>query len=251
MSTVRACFACDAILFDMDGVLVDSMAQIESLLREWAADRGLEPESVVRLSHGRRDVDVVRLSAPHLNPTEEVAWIQQREVADATRIQALPGAHRLLSSVPVDRWAVVTSGPRAVAQARFRAAGLPMPNILVTSDDVANGKPDPEGYLQAARRLDKNPAQCLVVEDAPAGVTAARSAGMRVVGVGTELRNNPFSVPDAWIDDVGTLTVWPGTRKLNVWAGLPSTGGNLYRRPATGHGEKSQEAPRATGNRRE
>lgn len=251
MEGTVACFACDAVLFDMDGVLVDSMPQIEALLREWAVVHGLEPDFVVRLSHGRRDVDVVRLSAPHLDPDKEVTRIQEREVAEATSIRACPGASRLLSSVPASRWAVVTSGPREVAQARFRAAELPLPTVLVTSDDVAIGKPDPEGYLRAARRLARSPTRCLVVEDAPAGVAAARSAGMRVVGVGAELRNNPLSVPDAWVDDLDKLSVVLGAEALSVWAGLPSSEGAPDRTPASGAAEKLRGIPPAAGRGRE
>ncbi|TIM35669.1 MAG: HAD family hydrolase, partial [Mesorhizobium sp.] len=174
---------CEAVLFDMDGVLVDSIAYIEQSLRHWASKHNLDANHVVELSHGRRDQEVVQLAAPFLDVESEVRLIQEHEVAEAYKICAKSGAVELVNSLRPTMWAVVTSGCRAVAEARLRAAGLSTPLILVSAEDVTVGKPDPEGYLSAAAQIGVSPADCVVFEDAPAGVKAARDAGMQVVGV--------------------------------------------------------------------
>ncbi|MEU5695795.1 HAD-IA family hydrolase [Actinosynnema sp. NPDC020468] len=173
--------ACRAVLFDLDGVLVDSMPTIVRHLRDWAVAHGLDADRVVELSHGRSNVDLIRVVAPFLPVEREARRMERREVDDVAGIVARPGGARLLDALP--RRAVVTSGNTAVARARLLAAGLPVPDVLVTADDVRVGKPDPEGYLTAAALVGVSPAECVVFEDAPAGVAAARAAGMRVVGV--------------------------------------------------------------------
>jgi mannitol-1-/sugar-/sorbitol-6-phosphatase len=174
---------CNAILFDLDGVLVDSMAYIECGLRNWAISHKLNPDHVVELSHGRRDLDVVRLCAPFLSAERETRLIQEQELAQAPMTRAMPGAVEIVDRLRYGSWAVVTSGCRAVATARLSAAGIREPKVLISSEDVTMGKPDPEGYLRAARELDVDPSECVVFEDALSGMKAARAAGMRVVGV--------------------------------------------------------------------
>lgn len=174
---------CEAVLFDMDGVLVDSIAHIEQSLRHWASKYNLDADHVVELSHGRRDQDIVQLVAPFLDVEQEVRLIQEHEVAEAYKIRAKSGAVELVNSLRPNTWAVVTSGCRAVAEARLRAAGISIPPVLVSANDITVGKPDPEGYLSAARKIGVSPANCVVFEDAPAGVKAARDAGMQVIGV--------------------------------------------------------------------
>ncbi|MDQ1294073.1 MAG: mannitol-/sugar-/sorbitol-6-phosphatase [Actinomycetota bacterium] len=169
---------CSAILFDMDGVLVDSIPLIEKHLRAWAEHHSLDPRKVIQASPGRTNEELVREVAPHLDPLREGQLLLEREVADVEGLQACPGACRLLGSMPADQWAVVTSGHRPVAMNRLEAAGLPLPGILVTADDVLRGKPDPEGCLSAAHQLGVSPQDCLVIEDAAAGILAARAAGM-------------------------------------------------------------------------
>ena len=172
-----------AVLSDLDGVLVDSGAAIVDTWRRFAARHGLDPEHVLANSHGRRTVDLIRIVAPHLDADSEAARVEQEEIASAGSLRALPGAHELVQTVPSDRFAIVTSGSRQLAVARLQAAGLPVPDVLVTAEDVESGKPDPAGYLRAAARLGVEPAHSLVVEDAPAGVDAGLSAGMNVVAV--------------------------------------------------------------------
>jgi len=175
--------SCQAVLFDLDGVLVDSTASIEEACRVWAAQHGLDSSTVMRVAHGRRALDVVRLVAPHLDAAREVAELAAHEARTTLGLAAAPGARALIEQLPPSCWAVVTSGVRAVAEHRLRTAGLPIPHVMVCADEVVHGKPDPEGYLAAAARLGVPPSACVVVEDAPAGLDAAHAGGMRVVAV--------------------------------------------------------------------
>jgi sugar-phosphatase len=172
-----------AVLSDLDGVLVDSGAAIERTWRRFAARHGLDAEHVLAESHGRRTVDLIRLVAPRLDAETEAARIEREEIEEAGGVQPLPGARELVESVPPDRFAIVTSGTRPLALARLRAAGIPVPDVLVTAEEVEIGKPDPDGYLRAAALLGVDPAHSLVLEDAPAGVEAGLAAGMTVIAV--------------------------------------------------------------------
>ena len=174
-----------AVLFDCDGVLVDSATSVERAWRRWAAERGLDGDAIVAVAHGRRTEDTMRELGLSGDLGAEVEHLEGYEIADAASVHAFPAAAALLPELPPGSWAVVTSGTRALATSRLAAAGLPLPAVLVTADDVAAGKPDPEGYLEAAQRLGRAPAECVVLEDAPAGVQAALAAGMRVVGLTT------------------------------------------------------------------
>ncbi|MBB5803138.1 sugar-phosphatase [Saccharothrix ecbatanensis] len=204
---------CDAVLFDVDGVLVGSMELIESVLREWAADAGLEPDSVVALSHGRRDVDLIRLVAPVLDAEAEAQRIADREEHLLAGLREVPGAGALVAALPAGSWSAVTSGTRRVAAGRLAAAGLPVPVHLVGAEDVVRGKPDPEGYLKAARLLGIAPQRCLVFEDAVAGVRAADAAGMRCVGVSAATRALGDELA-GWVEDLRTVCVHGTTRGL-------------------------------------
>jgi mannitol-1-/sugar-/sorbitol-6-phosphatase len=176
----------DAVLFDLDGTLVDSTA---SVLRNWrrvATMLGRDGEDLVGNRHGIPGRQVLRMIEPDLSE-ERILELDQAlldgEVADTRDVVATRGALPLLEALPADRWAIVTSGSRRLALARLRAAGLPVPPILVTADDVHVGKPDPEPYQLGARLLGLPPERCLVIEDAPAGITAARAAGCPALGV--------------------------------------------------------------------
>ena len=179
----RQALECDAVLFDLDGVLVDSTACVERHWRRWAAEHHLDPDAIMRFAHGRPTVETIRLVAPHLPAEEEAARLNAAEAFDTDGVSVVEGAVRLLHSLPREAWAVATSGTRDTAMTRLRHGGLPVPTVLVTADDVKRGKPDPEAYLLAAAGLGVKPEACLVVEDAPAGIRAARAAGMRVVAV--------------------------------------------------------------------
>jgi sugar-phosphatase len=173
-------FPCSAILFDLDGVLLDSTRVVAAQYTRWALEHGLDPDIVMKAAHGVRTIEVVKRVAPHLDAEAEVCKIEERE-AVADEVVRMPGALELVSSIPEGRWCVVTSGTRFLATTRMRRFGVPVPDILVTADDVTHGKPDPEPYLKGAELLKVNPAECVVVEDAPAGIQAAHAAGMKVI----------------------------------------------------------------------
>lgn len=174
---------CDLLLFDLDGVLIDSTPCIVRHWREWSAANGLDLGAVMAAAHGVRTIETMRTVAPHLDVAAEAARFTAHEVADTDGVTDIKGARALLSSLPADAWAIVTSAGAALAEARLRQAGLPFPKVLISADDVTRGKPDPEPYITGARCANSPPDRCVVLEDAPAGVAAGRSAGMRVIGV--------------------------------------------------------------------
>lgn len=172
-----------AVLFDLDGVLVDSRACIEGIWRVWAAGKGLDPEPFIRIAHGRRTSETIRTVAPELDVAAEVAALDRLEETETAGIHPVPGADRLVRTIPATRWAIVTSGSHRVATLRLGVVGLPVPDVFVTSDAVRAGKPAPDGYLAAADRLGLDPADCVAIEDSPPGIAAARAAGMRVIAL--------------------------------------------------------------------
>jgi sugar-phosphatase len=178
----------DAVIFDMDGVVIDSGDVYERHWRIWGASHGLDYDSQIATVHpGRPPVETIRVVAPHLDAEQESARFNVALDAgdDTDAATAMPGAVALLSSLPPGRWAIATSAVRVIARRWLRHAGLPLPEALVTIDDIKNGKPAPDPYLRAAELLDRDPRRCLVVEDAPAGITAAKAAGATVLGVAT------------------------------------------------------------------
>jgi mannitol-1-/sugar-/sorbitol-6-phosphatase len=172
-----------AILSDLDGVLVDSHSSIMRAWRWWGAEHGVESEAIEGVQHGRPSGEIIALLAPGLDAAAESRAIDLRQADDVEGVVALPGAHDLFTGA--DPVAIVTSCTVPLATARLRAAGLAVPEVLVTPERLSRGKPDPEGYLLAARELGAAPADCVVLEDAPAGVEAGRAAGMHVVGIAT------------------------------------------------------------------
>jgi mannitol-1-/sugar-/sorbitol-6-phosphatase len=176
---------CDAVLFDLDGVLVDSATCVERHWRRWATQHNLDCELIMRFAHGRPTVESIRLVAPHLPAEAEAAQLDAAEAVDTDGVVAIHGAAQLVRSLPPDAWAIATSGTRNTALTRLRHTGVPLPSVLITADDVVHGKPHPEAYLLAAAKLGVAPGKCVVVEDAPAGITAAHAAGTRVVALAT------------------------------------------------------------------
>ena len=189
------------LLCDLDGVLVDSTASIARVYRTWAAEHGLDGDLVVAAAQGVPAREVVRLCAPELDAVAESRRIEAAHVAD-DQIAAIAGARALLDGTPPDRIAVVTSGSDALAAARLRVTGLRVPPVLVTADLVARGKPDPAGYLLAAELLGASVDECVVLEDAPAGVAAGLAAGMRVIGVLTSHSRSELAGADAYVEDL-------------------------------------------------
>lgn len=182
---------CRGLLFDSDGVLVDSDASVLHSWTRWAQRWDLDPAEVTAMVHGRRSADTVALLMAVEDRAPALAEIDRYEVEDAATVSALPGAAELLDALPAGSWAVVTSGRRELAVARLRAAGLPVPSVLVCAEDVPAGKPDPTGYLRAAVELGLPTAECVVVEDSPAGVAAGVAAGATVLGVSERALDTP------------------------------------------------------------
>ena len=190
-------FICKSILFDLDGVLVDSTQAVERIWRKWAVLHKLDPELVLEHAHGRRTIETIRIVAPQLDADGETDNVEEMEIADKEGIVAIPGAADLLRSLPSDRFIIVTSATRALASARLRYAGLPVPQRIITADDVAEGKPSPEPYLKGAAALQIAPADCLVFEDTPAGIESARAARMRVIALATTYPAAELKAADA------------------------------------------------------
>jgi len=210
-------FSCAAILFDLDGVLCDSTRQVDREWREWAARKGVDGDAVMAIAHGVRTIEVIRRVAPHLDAESEAAAIENHEAQDQRGVTVMPGALELVQSIPEGRWGVVTSGSRLLAQNRLRYCGLPVPRVLITSDDVIHGKPHPEPYLKGAEGLRYRPAECLVIEDAPAGIQSARASGMTVLGITSTYAADALRQADAVIGKLGQIRVTSnGTSKLGV-----------------------------------
>jgi mannitol-1-/sugar-/sorbitol-6-phosphatase len=200
-------FSCAAILFDLDGVLADSTRAVDREWREWAARKGVDGDAIMAIAHGVRTIEVIRRVAPHLDAEAEAIEIENHEAHDQHGVFVMPGAAELVGSIPEGRWGVVTSGSRLLATNRLRHCGLPIPEVLVTSDDVTNGKPHPEPYLKGAERLGFDPVECLVFEDAPAGIQSARAGGMKVVGIASTYKADALGHADAVIGKLGEIKV--------------------------------------------
>ena len=200
---------CSGLLFDLDGVLVDSTPAVARVWTRWALERGFEPEEIVRRAHGRPSINTIRELLPYTDYEAENLQVERGEIEDVAGVVPLPGARELLNSLPTDRWAIVTSCTRALADTRLRAAGLPTPPRIVTCDDVKNGKPDPEPYLTGASLLGVPAPKCLVFEDAPAGIRAGKAAGALVVAFRT-------TAPDSELEEAGADWILSGCGSLSV-----------------------------------
>ncbi len=178
---------CAALLFDMDGVLVDSTPAVARVWTRWAARHGFDAAEVVHRAHGRPSITTVREYLPNGDHLGENQQIEQDEVTDLDGVVPLPGTRELLSALPLGRWTIVTSCSRRLAEVRLKASGLPRPDVFVTSSDITNGKPAPDAYLKGAEVLGFAPQDCVVVEDAPAGVSSGKAAGARVIALRTTM----------------------------------------------------------------
>jgi mannitol-1-/sugar-/sorbitol-6-phosphatase len=209
-------FSCSAILFDLDGVLVDSTGAVDREWRAWARRKGVDGDAIMAIAHGVRTIEVIRRVAPHLDAEAEAWEIENDEAKDLRGVVVMPGALELVQSIPKGRWGVVTSGSRLLASTRLPYCGLPVPDVLVTADDVVNGKPDPEPYLKGAERLGFAPAECLVIEDAPAGIEAGRAAGMKVIGLASTYGAEKLSRANAVIKGFRELSVHASDDRLRI-----------------------------------
>jgi mannitol-1-/sugar-/sorbitol-6-phosphatase len=200
-------FTCSAILFDLDGVLVDSTRAVDREWRAWAARKGVDGDAIMAIAHGVRTVEVIRQVAPQLDAELEARLIESEEADDKEGVVAMPGAIELVRSIPDGRWGVVTSGSRLLASTRMQYCGLPVPKVLITADDVTQGKPHPEPYLKGAGGLGFAPGECLVIEDAPAGIQSARGCGMKVVGITSTYAAAALESADAVIGKLRQIQV--------------------------------------------
>jgi sugar-phosphatase len=176
---------CKGVLFDLDGVLVDSTPAVARVWSWWAREHGFNPEETVRKAHGRPSIATIRELLPDADHEAENREVERREIEDLEGVVPLPGALEILNALPQTSWAIATSCTKPLAQVRIRAAGLPSPRFLVTADDIRQGKPNPEPYLKAAELLGLEAEDCIVIEDAPAGIRAGKASGARVLALRT------------------------------------------------------------------
>jgi len=188
--------SCAALLFDLDGVLINSTPAVARVWHRWALEHGFNPEEVVARAHGRPSLTTVREYLPNADHEAENKEVERREIEDLEGVVPLAGALGLLASLPPQRWTIVTSCTRPLAEVRIKAAGLPLPQKMITSNDIQHGKPNPEPYLKGAAALGFSAQNCVVLEDVPAGVRSGKSAGARVIAFTT-------TVKDAWLKDAG------------------------------------------------
>lgn len=200
-------FFCQAIIFDVDGVLINSDPVAERHWRAWAERHGVDYGAIARIHHGRPTVETIRQVAPQLDAAQEAHQKESAEADDTDGLMFYPGAPELLAKLPRDRWGVATSGTRRTVSLRFPHLGLPEPSVMVTADDVQQGKPAPDPYLLTAERLGVAPADCLVIEDAPAGVESAKAAGARVIAVTTTNRVEDLGLADAIAASLAAIEV--------------------------------------------
>jgi sugar-phosphatase len=211
-----------AILFDLDGVLADSTRSVVRAWSAWARRVGLDPDELLPKVHGRRAIETIRAARPELDAEAELATLIADETTDNDDTEEIPGARALVSALPADAWAIVTSGLRDVATARLVAAGIPIPRIMITAESIERGKPNPECYLKGAAALGADPRDCVVVEDAPIGATAARAAGMRLVALTTTHRADQLEPADLVVADLTRVVVQAiertnGTGPRSIW----------------------------------
>lgn len=200
---------CSGLLFDLDGVLVDSTPAVARVWTRWALAHGFEPEETVRRAHGRPSIATIRDLLPDADHSVENEVVLRGEIEDTEGVVPLQGTRELLASLPADRWAIVTSCSRELAEVRLKAAGLPIPMHMLTSDDVTNGKPDPEPYLKGADLLGLAASNCIVFEDAPAGIRAGKAAGALVVALRT-------TSSDTELEEAGADWVISGYQQISV-----------------------------------
>ena len=171
------------LLFDMDGVLISSIASVVRCWQRWAAHYGVPDAATVQVPHGVRAVDIMQILKPGVDSDEGLKLIEEMELNDLADMEVLPGARDLLESLPKERWAIVTSATRRLMLGRLQAARLPVPDRIIAGDEVIHGKPHPEPYMRGAALIEVTAQDAVVVEDAPTGVGAGKAAGCRVLAV--------------------------------------------------------------------
>lgn len=196
-----------AFLFDMDGTVLNSIAAAERIWSTWAVRHGVEVETFLPTIHGARAIDTItRLNLPGVDAEQQAAFITAAEIEDVEGIVEIPAAAAFLNDLPKDRWAMVTSAPRDLALRRMAAAGIPQPAVMITAEDVMAGKPDPSGYLLAAKKLGVEPADCLIFEDATVGIQAAEAAGAALMVI-TTTHQHPIETAHATLASYDAIGV--------------------------------------------
>jgi sugar-phosphatase len=205
-----------AFLFDMDGTVLNSIAAAERIWAAWAVRHGVDVETFLPTIHGVRAIDTItRLNLPGVDAEAQAAFITEAEIADVVGIVEIPGAAKFLNSLPADRWAMVTSAPRDLALRRMAAAGIPEPAVMITAEDVQAGKPDPAGYLLAAKRLGLEPRDCLIFEDATVGIQAAEAAGAPLMII-TTTHQHPLETAHATLASYADIRVAVDSNGLHL-----------------------------------
>ncbi len=193
---------CQGVLFDMDGILISSIASVERSWTKWALSRDVNPAKAVETAHGRRAIETIALLRPDLNSMQELGVIEDIEIEDGKDITILPGVETLLAALPLDRWTVVTSATERLARARLAQAGLPVPGRMITADQVDKGKPEPDPYLAGAKLLGFPAADCVVFEDSGSGVLAGDAAGCTVIATTFSHEASSLTAADYLIEDL-------------------------------------------------
>jgi len=211
MTTPLPTRAFGGFLFDMDGTILSSIASAERAWTAWAERQGLDVAAFLPTIHGVQSVETIRrLNLPGVDPVAEAHALTEAEMLDVDDVVPIGGAAEFLAALPPDRWAIVTSAPKRLAEVRLKAAGLPLPSVFVTAEDAERSKPAPDGFLLGAQRLGMAPEDCLAFEDAPAGIAAAEAAGMTVVVI-TETHRGAMDTAHATVADYRDLSVeWDG-----------------------------------------
>jgi len=207
---------CKGILFDMDGILISSLGSVERSWTNWALLRGIDPALAIHTAHGCRAIETVRKLRPDLDDEAELKYIEDLEMADQEGVAALPGVLALLAGLPASRWTVVTSATERLARVRLAAAGIAVPERIVTADMVAQGKPHPEPYLRGAEILGLPPADCAVIEDSGSGTKAGRAAGCTVIATLFSHSVAELAAAHWLVEDLTAVTVEavPGDEEL-------------------------------------
>jgi mannitol-1-/sugar-/sorbitol-6-phosphatase len=207
-----------ALLFDLDGVLVNSIPAVERVWSRWARERGFNVQEVLHRAHGRPSIETLRYLLPDADHEAENRLVEQAEIEDLEGIVPLPGVKELLAGLPHSRWAIVTSCTRPLAEARVRAAGLPLPKLFITANEITHGKPHPEPYRKGAAGLGFRPEECIVVEDALAGIAAGKSADARVIAVTstTSITDLITAKPDWIVKDCSAIQLKTSEPELQL-----------------------------------
>jgi len=210
--------SCSALLFDMDGVLTDSTKAVERVWMKWAIAHGFNPYEVAAKAHGRPSISTVRDYLPNADHAAENRIVERAEIEDLEGVVQVAGAEELLAKLPANRYAVVTSSTRALAEVRLRAVGLKIPEYFVTSSDIVNGKPHPEPYVKGAKELGFSVSECIVVEDVPPGIQAGKAAGCKVIALRTTTNESELLRAGAdWVlDDCRQIDVKVEERRLSL-----------------------------------